>query len=448
VRVGRAAAVARVATAASADGVTQSLVTPPVGFDAAGLRHTTLDNGLTVLSEAIPGVRSVAFGAFVMAGSIHETPEQMGVSHLLEHMVFKGTPTRTARQLSLEVETLGGSLDAYTTREYTAYQARVLDEHLDVATDVLGDLVFRPLLRESDLALERNVVLEEIGMVDDTPDDLVFELHGELLWGAHPYGYSILGTRDTVGALGAADLRALHDRAYHPGRVVVAAAGRVDHDELVDSLARAGWGAVARGDSSALTRTEPRVASPAYRHVADKELTQTHVVFGSATIAHHDRRRYALGLVSMLLGGGMSSRLFQKIREELGLAYAVHTFQSFHVDTGMHGVYFASAPETARQAADAVREELARLAEEGLPDDELEAGKRQLKGQITLSLESVTNRMYRAAGVVVFDEPFRTLDESLALVERITADEVRDVCRTFFDPARQTVLSLGPKAVG
>lgn len=285
-------------------------------------------------------------------------------------------------------------------------------------------------------------------MVDDTPDDLVFELHGEQLWGAHPYGYSILGTRDTVNALGTEELRALHTRAYHPGRVVVAAAGRVDHDVLVDALARAGWGDVQPGDASALERVAPVVAPPSYRHVADKKLTQTHVVFGSATIAHHDTRRYPLALVSMLLGGGMSSRLFQRIREELGLAYSVHTFQSFHVDTGMHGVYFASAPETARKAADAVREELARLAAEGLPDDELAAGKRQLKGQITLSLESVTNRMYRAAGVVVFDEPFRTLDESLELVERITPDEVREVCREFFDPAAQTVVSLGPKAVG
>jgi hypothetical protein len=175
-----------------------------------GPRRTTLPNGLTVLSEHVPRVRSVAFGAFVRAGSLHEPRERMGVSHLLEHMVFKGTPTRTARQLSFELETLGGSLDAYTTREYTSYQARVLAEHLGVAADVIGDLVFRPLLRDEDLALERNVILEEIGMVEDTPDDLVFERHHELLWGAHPYGYSILGTRDTVAALTADDLRALH----------------------------------------------------------------------------------------------------------------------------------------------------------------------------------------------------------------------------------------------
>ncbi|MGZ8375865.1 MAG: M16 family metallopeptidase [Gemmatirosa sp.] len=413
-----------------------------------GPRRTTLDNGLTVLSEHIPGVRSVAFGAFVLAGSIHEQRETMGVSHLLEHMVFKGTPTRTARQLSLEIETLGGSLDAYTTREYTSYQARVLAEHLDVAADVIGDLVFRPLLRAEDLKLERNVILEEIGMMEDTPDDLVFELHNGLLWGDHPYGYSILGTRDTVSALDTDALRALHTRAYHPGRVVVAASGLVDHDALVDALVRTGWATMPSGDATPLATRLPLPAAPAYVHHADKELTQTHVVFGAPMPAHADPRRYSLSLISMVMGGGMSSRLFQRVREELGLAYAVHTFQSFHVDVGMQGVYVASAPETARKAADAIRGELARLVDEGLPADELAAAKRQLKGQVTLSQESVTNRMYRAAGQVLYDEPFRPLDEVLAAIDAIDEAEVLAVSRAFFAPELHTVLSLGPKAVG
>ncbi len=412
-----------------------------------GPRRTTLANGLTVLSEHIPRVRSVAFGAFVRAGSLHEPRERMGVSHLLEHMVFKGTPTRTARQLSFELETLGGSLDAYTTREYTSYQARVLAEHLGVAADVIGDLVFRPLLRDEDLALERNVILEEIGMVEDTPDDLVFERHHALLWGAHPHGYSILGTRETVGALTTGDLRALHERAYHPAHIVVAAAGAVEHDALVDALVAAGWGDERPGDPTPMPAVPPAPAPPAYEHVADRELTQTHVVVGSAAPAHNDDRRDALALVSMVLGGGMSSRLFQTVREELGLAYAVHTYQSTHVDAGMHGVYLATAPRTARKAYDAVRRELARAAAEGLPDDELAAAKRQLRGQITLAADGVTNAMYRAAGLVLYDEPFRPLDEVLARVDAVTPDEVRDVCATFFDPDRQTVLSLGPKPV-
>src|SRR3954468_5919690 len=178
----------------------------------------------------MPGVRSVAMGAWVRAASLHEPRDRMGVSHLLEHMVFKGTRRRSAKDIALSLECVGGSLDAYTSREHTVYQARVLDEHLEIAADVIGDMVFEPALRTSDLTLERNVVLEEIGMVEDTPDDLVFELHNELLWGDHPYGYSILGTRDSVNALGLRDLKALHARAYHPGQLVVVGAGNVDHN--------------------------------------------------------------------------------------------------------------------------------------------------------------------------------------------------------------------------
>ena len=200
--------------------------TPP----DSGLRSTELSNGLTVLSESMPGVRSVALGAWVRAASLHESADKMGVSHMLEHMVFKGTPTRSAKELALALEVLGGSLDAYTSREHTSYQAKVLDEHLSQAADVLADLIFRPSLRGSDLALEKKVVLEEINTVDDTPDDLVFELHNAQMWGNHPYGYQILGTRETVGALGASDLRALHSRAYHPEQIVVAAAGNVEHE--------------------------------------------------------------------------------------------------------------------------------------------------------------------------------------------------------------------------
>ena len=411
---------------------------------ASGLRRTTLANGLTVLSEFVPGVRSVAFGAFVQAASIHESRDRMGVSHLLEHMVFKGSERRSAKELSLAIESLGGSLDAYTTREYTSYQARVLDEDLDVTADVVGDLVLRPLLRADDLRPERNVILEEISMVEDTPDDLVFELHNELLWGEHPYGYSILGTRETVKALGVRELRELHARAYHPGRTIVAASGSVEHERRVEALVRGGWADAAAGDATPLPTRPPAAAGPAYRHV-DQQIAQTHIVFGTATVPHGDVRRYPLALVSTLLGGGMSSRLFQRVREELGLAYSVHTFQSFHLDAGVHGVYVATAPETARQAADAIQQELDRMSRDGITDEELDAGKRMLKGQITLSLEGVTSRMYRAAGVELYGEPFRELDEVLAEVDAVTAEQVRGVCRDFLAPEAQSVLSLGPQ---
>lgn len=410
-------------------------------------QRSVLPNGLTVLSEHMPGVRSVSFGAWVRAASVHETPERMGVSHLLEHMVFKGTERRSAKQIALELEALGGSLDAYTSREHTVYQARVLDEHLTQAADVIADIVFRPLLRTSDLALERKVVLEEIGMVEDTPDDLVFELHNEALWGAHPYGYSILGTRESVKQLGVRALRELHGRAYHPPQLVIAASGNVDHAQLLDVLARTGWTDVPRGtDERLLSPPASVTATPSFRHVA-REGAQTHVVMGTEAMRYADPRRYALVLLSMLLGGGMSSRLFQRVREELGLAYSVYTFQQFYADTGMHGVYVATAPDTARAAFDAIRQELERVAADGLPAEELAMGKSQLKGQMTLSLESVSARMYRAAAVELYGEPYRTLDEVLALVDAVTLDDVASVASEFFDPTRQTTLSLGPAPV-
>jgi len=409
---------------------------------APALSRSTLPNGLTVLSETMPGVRSVAFGAWVRSASIHEARERMGVSHMLEHMVFKGTRNRSAKDIALALEVLGGSLDAYTAREHTSFQARVLDEHLPQAADVVADLIFRPALRATDLSLERKVVLEEISMVDDTPDDLVFELHNEALWGAHPYGYSILGTRDTVSSLSVRDLRELHERAYHPEHIVVAVSGNVDHDELLDTLHRAGWLDIPRGDTPPARTQTPVATTPRTVHV-ERDTTQTHLVFGAPAVSHSDPRRYAMSLVSMLLGGGMSSRLFQRVREELGLAYSVYTYQSFHADAGVHGVYVGTAPATATAAADAIRAELRLLAEHGIPEDELQAGKSQLKGQITLSLESVSSRMYRAAAVELYNEPYKPLDELLGEIDRIDGDTVAAICRDFFAPDAHTVLSLG-----
>ncbi len=413
--------------------------------ETQALRRTVLPNGLTVLSEHMPGVRSVALGAWVRAASLNETPEIMGVSHMLEHMVFKGTPTRSAKDLALALETLGGSLDAYTSREHTSYQARVLDEHAGIAADVLADLIFRPLLRKSDLDLERKVVLEEINTVDDTPDDLVFELHGAELWGDHPHGYPILGTRESVAGLTTEHLRSLHDRAYHPDNVVVAASGNIEHDDLLQILDEGGWGSFPGTGGTDLVVPPARALSPVTRHF-ERDGAQTHIVFGSPTVPHSDGRRYALSLVSMLFGGGMSSRLFQRVREDLGLAYSVYTFQSFHRDSGNHGVYVGTAPETAVQATDAIREELAKLASDGLSEDDLAAGKSQLKGQITLSLESVSSRMYRAAGVELYDEEYKTLDQLLTLVDEIERETVLEVCGEFFSPESQTIVSLGPRA--
>jgi predicted Zn-dependent peptidase len=390
----------------------------------------------------MPSVRSVALGVWVRRASVHERREQMGVSHFLEHLVFKGTERRSAREIALSLESLGGSLDAFTSREHTSFQARVLDEHLPQAADVLCDLIFRPALRESDLMLERNVVLEEISMVEDTPDDLVFELHNEALWGSHPYGYAILGTRETIGGMPVGAVRDLHGSAYRPQNMVVAAAGRIEHDALLDVLAATGWTERPGGTPLDTVVPAPTGEPPSRRHV-ERDGHQTHIVIGSPSIPYSDPRRYALSLIGLMLGGGMSSRLFQRVREELGLAYSVFSFQSFHHDSGLQGIYAGTSADSAPRALDEIFRELSQIAAGGFPAEEIEAGKNQLKGQLTLSLESPASRMFRVASSALYGEPFLPIDETLARIDAITPGQVAQACGELYPPERQTVVTLG-----
>jgi predicted Zn-dependent peptidase len=407
-----------------------------------GLLRSTLPNGLVVLSEQLPGVRSAATGLYVRTASAHERREQMGISHLLEHMVFKGTERRSAKELALELEVRGGSLDAFTGRDYTSYQAHTLDADLPLAVEILTDLARRPLLRESDLEPERNVILEEINGVEDTPDDLVFELHAAELWPDHPYGYSILGDAGTLAALSTDDLRCLHQTGYYRGNFVVAAAGNVNHDQLLTVLEREGW-------FEGVSREPPRPAVtvvPAVRGAERREArdtAQTHIVFGTDTFPLRDSRRFALAILTNVFGGGMSSRLFQRVREELGLAYAIFAYKHFYQSAGQLGVYIGTQPGTADAAVDAIRGEYARLAAEGLPADELADGKQQLKGQVMLSLESPGARMGRLAGFVLHDDEYRPLDRMLAEIDAVTPDEIAAVASEYFAPGRQTVVRLG-----
>lgn len=424
-------------TAASPSAVSGASTTDAVRF-------RTLPNGVSVLSERVPGVRSVSAGVWVRQGGAHEAPAVLGASHLLEHMVFKGTERRTPHQIALSLEALGGSLDAYTTREHTSFQARVLDEHLPEALDVLSDLVLNPLLRDEDLELERDVVLEEIAQVDDTPDDLVFELHGERLWKAHPYGHPILGTRETVSTLTAESLRDLHARRYRGRSLIVAATGNLDHDRFYDRVVDL-FGGVAPGEDP------PSVPAPDDAAVGieavERETAQAHLVAGAPTVPHADARRLALVLLSQAFGGGMSSRLFQRIREELALAYTVFSYQSFYARSGLAGVYVGTRPGWEARALEAVREEYRRLADEGLGAEELEQTRQQVKGQIMLSLESTGARLYRLAGFALHDEPYLDLDGLLARVDAITRDEVAAVAAEFYAPDRQLVLTLGPRTI-
>jgi len=408
--------------------------------------QTTAPTGVIILSERVPSVRSAAVGIWVRSASAHEPRPKMGVSHLLEHMVFKGTERRSAQEIALALESRGGSLDAYTSRDTTAFQARVLDSDLPRALDVLTDLVRNPALRNSDLELERNVVLEEINTVEDTPDDQVYDLLYQTLWPEHSYGYSILGTRDTVSALSTDDLKQLHHRAYFPANCVIAAAGNLTHEQLLEELGQQGWldnreTGKGKGETSAPTPVPPAVRGAEARHA--KDTAQTHIVFATDTVPYADRRKYALLVLGNVFGGGMSSRLFQRIREELGLAYAIYAFTSFYREMGVAGVYVGTQPKTASQAAAAIRAEYAKLAREGLAGTALAEAKQQTQGQLMLSLESPTARMYRLASFPIYGEPYRSLDDVVAAVAGLTEDEVASVAAEFFDPARQTVVWLG-----
>jgi predicted Zn-dependent peptidase len=388
----------------------------------------------------------VAVGIWVRSASAHEPRPKMGVSHLLEHMVFKGTERRTAQQIALALEARGGSLDAYTSRDTTAFQARVLDADLPQALDVLTDLVRHPVLRPSDLELERNVVLEEINTVEDTPDDQVFDLSYQTLWPRHAYGYSILGTRDTVSGLSTDDLKQLHGRAYFPANCVIAAAGNLTHDGLLELLGEQGW-FDDREPGNGKRNGSPATPVPAAVRGAEKrnskETAQTHIVFATDSVRYADRRKYALLVLANVFGGGMSSRLFQRIREELGLAYAIYAFTSFYREVGVTGVYVGTQPKTAAQAAAAIREEYAKLARTGLTGEALAEAKQQTQGQLMLSLESPSARMYRLAGFQVHGEPYQSLDQMLAAVAGLTEEEMAGVAQEFFAPERQTVVWLG-----
>ncbi|MGD2045017.1 MAG: pitrilysin family protein [Gemmatimonadota bacterium] len=412
-----------------------------LALDHEAMARSVLDGGIEVLTERIPGVRSAAVGIWVRQGSVHESAEDAGVSHMLEHMVFKGTERRSAIEIAIGLEGLGGSLDAYTSREHTSYQARVLDEHVPEALDVLSDLVLRPRLDQDDLELEREVVLEEIAQVEDTPDDLVFELHGEWLWNGHPYGRSILGSEETVGAMSSEKLRALHGMRYTGANLVVAGAGNVDHDDFVSRV-----GELFDGLDTGL-RASQAESTPATRSGVERRArtsAQTHIVFGTDVPGHSHPDRYPLVLLSAAMGSGMSSRLFQKVREELGLCYAVYTYQSFYGVSGVSGVYLGTRPGTADKAVSAVRTELERVAATGLTDEELEQIKRQVKGQVMISLESTGSRLHRLASFALYDEELVGLSGLLERIDAVTAEDVRRVASEYFNPERQLELRLGP----
>ncbi len=388
------------------------------------MKKFTLSNGLRVLIEPIPSCRSVSFGIWVKTGSRHETPETNGISHFIEHMLFKGTKRHTAQQIADRFDGIGGNVNAFTSKEYTCYYAKVLDEHLPIAVDMLADMFFESVFAEEELAKEKNVILEEIAMYEDTPDDTVHDLAVRAAFGDHPLAFSILGTAERLNAMGADDLRRYMAERYCVDTTVISIAGNVNEDVL-ELLERHFGRFRVRG-------REPAVEQPVFRSgtLFHRKVTeQNHLCLTFPGCAISDPNLYAMILLNNVLGGGMSSRLFQEIREKRGLAYSIYSYHTAHSDTGTLTIYTGTAPKHTRDVYELTMGLLEELASKGLTEAELARGKEQLKGNLILSLESTSSRMNRLGKNELMLGRHDTLDDMLNKIDRITKEDVDNMIR-------------------
>jgi predicted Zn-dependent peptidase len=402
-------------------------------------RLTTLESGVRIVTEAMPSVRSVSLGFWVGTGSRYETDRQAGLSHLLEHLLFKGTEKYASLEIDQIFDGMGAELNAGTGKETTSVFARVIDDHLADAFDVMADMVFRPTL--TDIDSEREVILEEIAMYEDDPQEKVFDLLGAATFGDDPLGRAIIGTASVVSGTGAAEIAAFHAARYAPSNVVIAAAGAVDHDALV---------ALAAGRVPALPgATAPRAGAlrlpeGARRRFERKDTEQFHVCLGGPGLSRHDDRRFALRVLDTLFGGTSSSRLFQEVREQRGLAYAVYSFTSAYHDTGQIGLYVGTRADNLKAALAVVGTELARCVEDPATADELQRAKENLKGRVVLSLESTGARMNRLGSEVLAGADLVPIDEAIERIDGVSHQDLVELSRELWVPERLSAAGIGP----
>ena len=404
------------------------------------IETTTLPNGVRVITETMPHVRSVSVGLWVGIGSRRETAEQNGLSHFIEHMVFKGTTKRSAEDIARSVDSIGGNLDAFTSKELVCFNTKVLDEHLPLAFDVLSDLVLNPLFREEDMAKEKGVILEELKMDEDNPDYLVHEIFSSNFWKDHPLGKPILGTRETVKRFDRSMMERYYSDAYSPANLVITAAGNLTH-QMLANLAGDYFSGMKPRDPMAPERPPQTHARVALRN--KKALEQVHVCLGvpSYPLPHEDR--FTCYVLNTLLGGGMSSRLFQNIRERQGLAYAVFSELNPYRDTGCLSIYAGTSIETVGKVIESILREFQTLKQERITDEELRRAKDHLKGSLMLSLESTSSRMSNLARQEMYFHRFFTLDELVESIEAVTAEDVQRIAQTFFDQKHIGLTVLG-----
>lgn len=411
---------------------------------SASFAKTTLDGGVRIISERIPSVRSVSVGIWIEAGSRDEEVHQAGISHFIEHMVFKGTKKRQMHHIAQRMEAVGGYLNAFTSKEYTCYYARALDEHLDRAVDTICDLVISPNFPEKEISKEKDVVLEEMKMYEDSPEDLIFDRFESVIYGDHELGRPVIGYPETVMALDREQLRSYVDRTYAPDRIVLAAAGNVDHDRLV-RFAR-----TALGDFSRKAGPPTRVAMQnGYRPKTVEEsrpIQQAHVVLGTRGLDVHDEDRVALTVLNTILGGGMSSRLNQNIREKYGFCYNVYSFMNMYSDSGDFGVYIGTDAQKVDRAIKLIKKELQKLVDVPVSSRMLNQAKNQVRGSVMLGLESMSNRMMRIGRQELYFERYITLDEINGDVEAVSAEDVQQVADKLFEEGLFSSVTLLPSA--
>lgn len=393
------------------------------------VKKTVLDDGTRIVTEKMDTVRSAAVGLWFETGSRDESLKQAGVSHFLEHMMFKGTPKRSALRIAREIEQVGGYLNAFTGKEMTAYYAHLLDEHLPLAVDTLGDMVSHSQFAEKMIAREQGVVLEEISSYEDTPDDVVHEDFNTLLFGSHPLGRPVLGTRKSVASFTRDDLIGYWGSHYTPKRLVIAAAGGVEHDKLVNLVAEK----LELKNGSRKTRRITHSPEPSERQfLRKKQIVQAHLCLGTRGLSYSDTRRYAFFVLNTVLGSGMSSRLFQRVRERNGLAYSIYSFHEAYHDTGMFGIYAGLEEKQVERAVAMIRQELEKLIDTPLTRTELKRAKAQLKGGLTLSLENVSSRMNRLARMEIYLGRYHPLDDLLDGIDAVTAEEIQQLASELF----------------
>ena len=412
--------------------------------DGGIVRRTILPGGLRVITEQVPGVRSASFGVWVNVGSRDEKGAQTGSAHYLEHRLFKGTSRRSALDISASIEAVGGDLNAFTTKEYTCYYARVLDQDLPLAIDVVCDVVVDALIRTEDVEAERGVILEEIAMHDDDPGDVVHDEFAAAVYGDSPLGRPILGTVQTIEAISRNAINSFYRRRYRPEGMVVAAAGNLDHDQVVTLVRRAFADVLDDSCVPEPARTAPRRRlSSAGIQLTSRPTEQAHLVLGVPGIRRGDPRRYALSVMTAAFGGGMSSRLFQEVREKRGLAYSVYAYAQGFAESGLMGIYVGCLPAKVDTALDVCRTEIARLIRDGLTDEELVRGKGQVKGATVLGQEDTGARMTRIAKSELHDDPLLSLDDLLAQVDAVSMADVVAVTRDLLEQPT-TLAIIGP----